>query len=622
MSELFETLRSHKTNDAHMTDLGRHAQLETVEKAQAVYQVALKAVEAVLSECADSPETVEELVGAARAFKWADRDEPTRLFSGQEELIGEQIAEIIFGENLPIVEGYLTDETSISSASAMDVLQVVSAVSLASAIGAPGQEANLVARIRSEGPVEPIPAAEAIVAAAPDEESKAEAKTNAGTEANDKDNTKAAVGTKRPTNGKPAGATKSIGGEAAEDLSGPDAASTATELEQRQKRIAIFTAAAVVIAGLFIVISNGSDNEPSEALAATENAPAEETAVDETEGADDAAPAQGDTGTADANDDSANDGSGTADDDVDEPADTPAVDGDAGTEPTPIVTYNVPMVDIVDPDRDAQGLLGFDFNTETGEVCYRVVSSNIDGPYRTHIHVGASGEKGGIVVDMGPQESGATGCLENPPADINNILADLENHYAELHDVSEEWTIRGQLSEAFEQTGVAFEELTFDPAEDGAYLAIENGIAVLRGEVPNLRTATSLSAIYAPGGSGLVVSSELTVSSDAPVPSGRIVLVDYEFPVAASDMPEIDAATEATLASILSSQEGWKLTAVGRTDSDGSELNNLELSLRRAKSLREYLEGIDAFDGSILVRGAGDLGFQGRLLELEFVPQQ
>jgi outer membrane protein OmpA-like peptidoglycan-associated protein len=87
-------------------------------------------------------------------------------------------------------------------------------------------------------------------------------------------------------------------------------------------------------------------------------------------------------------------------------------------------------------------------------------------------------------------------------------------------------------------------------------------------------------------------------------------------------MPEIDPATAETLATVLSSQQGWKLTAVGRTDSDGSELNNLELSLRRAKSLREYLEGTDAFDGSILVRGAGDLGFQGRFLELEFVPQQ
>lgn len=590
MSELFETLRSHESNDSYMRDLGRHSQLETVGEAKASYQVALNAIEAVLAECADSPATVEELQSAARAFKWADRDDPPRLFSGAEELIGEQIAQIIFGENLPVVEGYLTNETGISAESATDVLQVVSAVSLATAVGAPGQEENLVACIRSSGPIVPLPTP---------------AKPAASTEAQNPSADDTRPGQESAT---PEAATGPEGQPEGKD--GQDFVPTETELEQRQKRIAVGTAVAVVVAGLFFMASNGGDDGPTETLAATEAA---------ADGADTVG--EDDTATADDESTDAADEDPAEDVTEEAPEDETVEDG-TDAEATSIVTYNVPMIDIVDPERDAEGLLGFDFNTETGEVCYRVVSANIDGPYRTHIHVGGSDEKGGIVVDMGPQESGATGCLENPPADINNILADLENHYAELHDVSEEWTIRGQLSEALERTGTSLTELTFDPAEDGAYLAIEDGIAVLRGEVPDLLTATALSATYAPGGTGLVVSSELTINADAPIPSGRIVLVDYEFPVGESDMPTIDPATEETLDAILSTQTGWKLTAVGRTDSDGSELNNLELSLRRAKSLREYLEGTGSFDGSILVRGAGDLGFRGRFLELEFVPHQ
>ena len=70
------------------------------------------------------------------------------------------------------------------------------------------------------------------------------------------------------------------------------------------------------------------------------------------------------------------------------------------------------MLDIENPDSDANGTLNFDFNTVTGEVCYSIDSINIDGPYRSHIHAGDFGDKGGIVVDLGPQESGAVGCVE------------------------------------------------------------------------------------------------------------------------------------------------------------------------------------------------------------------
>ncbi|MEM9653731.1 MAG: CHRD domain-containing protein [Actinomycetota bacterium] len=651
MTELFDMLRGHGNDNARMSELGGHAQLATLDEAQASFHLALQAVEAVAAECAQSFERIDELLAASGRLKWADRNDPSRLYSGSEELIGEQTAEILFGESLSMVEGYVAAEADISTDAAADVVRVVSAVFLATAAGLPDEETDLAVRLGAdpqalaEARAAKATGAEAGAASAAEGESEAESAkqsdqgssgqatqepTDAGT-ATDAATAEAGLtaamtasdehATTAPSAEPGAAPSAAVPVAAAEPSpDDPEAGSPAVELRERQKRIAIGTAAAVVVAGMFFGISNGGDSEPTETLAATESI-AEQADTDEAgaDGGSGDVAEPSDTGSGQTTDDG-DDTDGTDDSGDDATAGEEDDQSDDTAAESPIVTYNVPMVDIADPDRDAEGILGFDFNTETGEVCYRVLSTNIDGPYRTHIHVGASGEKGGIVVDMGPQVSGAVGCLDNPPADINNILADLDNHYAELHDVSEEWTIRGQLSEAIEQSGASLADLTFDPSSDGAYLAIENGIAVLRGEVPNLLTATSLSAHYAPGGSGLVVTSELTVDPTAAAPSGRIVLADHEFPVNSDEVPTIDEATEATLTAILDAQDGWKLTAVGRTDSDGSELNNLELSLRRAKALRTYVEGLDVHDGAVLVRGAGDLGVQGRLLELEFVP--
>jgi len=83
------------------------------------------------------------------------------------------------------------------------------------------------------------------------------------------------------------------------------------------------------------------------------------------------------------------------------------------------------------------------------------------------------------------------------------------------------------------------------------------------------------------------------------------------------------AATEAIL-SIASLRPDWLLTAVGRTDGDGSELNNLELSLERAKTFRNLLIGLNIEPERLRVRGAGEFASlnnaDSRRLEFEFLP--
>lgn len=578
MTELFTVLRGHQADADCMHDLGLHSQLSTVEVAEIAYGVALTALEAGFEECVDSQATIDGLTSTARAFKWADRDQPTRLFSGAEPMIGEQLVEAIFADRLPAVVAYLAEEAEISNESATDVLQVVATVAVATAIGGPDGEADLATQI--------------------------------------------GMAISSSTGG--LGTAGFVPADAAAGSKSDDDAVVETDLKKRQYRILVGTAAVVMISGLLFIVGNGSGDEPIETLAATDQSAAE------TENQSDGGLGQDQDPVLDLEGSPLNDPADTADDMITgtDPGQDGATDDNTGQDVVTndqsaanIVTYNVPMIDITNPTRGAEGILSFDFNTETGEVCYRVAATNINGPYRTHIHVGSVTEKGGIVVDMGPQESGAVGCLDNPPADINAILNDMNNYYAELHDVSEEWTIRGQISQAVELNNVDALSLTFDPDGGGAYLAIENGIAVLRGEVPDLLTATTLTSLYAPAGSGILVSNDLTVVAGAPVPSGRILLENHRFPTAGSDMPVIDKANQQTLEAILGSQQGWKLTAVGRTDGDGSELDNLELSLRRAKSLRTYVESLGVFDGSVLVRGSGELGFQDRHLELEFVPE-
>lgn len=575
MSELYKVIREYESDAESMRKLGSVAQLKDSETVKNAHNLAVSSIESRI-ESEATPGAVDELFQISSGFSWAERDQPAGLFGGSERRYGELLVQAIFGDDVSEATQRLANAAEIKVASATSVLRAVSAVTMATAIAGQQDRTSFGDLIGSTA----TGARSEVV------QSRSKAASGAGSEAR-LEKSSASLS----ANGKP---------------------------EKGLSRVLFGAAALFVAAGaVFAVVRSGSD-DPVENLAATDDS--EETT---------------DT-AADPSESSNADGEGADDpaDSTDE-ANQPAPDEDSieqsevesqETQSTSIVSYNIPMVDIENPDRAANGILSFDFDTETGEVCYRVSSSDIEGPYRTHIHIGGPTEKGGIVVDMGPQENGAVGCLDNLPSDTLAILADLDNHYAELHDVSEEWTIRGQLSDSVELGASDVTDsdviLEFAPEGGGAYLSIENGTVVLRGEVPNLETATALISLYAAPESGLEITNAVTVNAAAPSPSGRVVLADHRFGSGSDQVPAVSAENEQVLEALLGDDGGWKVTAVGRTDGAGSDLDNLELSLRRAKSLRVYLESLEGLEpGTALVRGAGELGLNDRQLELVLTPQ-
>ncbi len=308
------------------------------------------------------------------------------------------------------------------------------------------------------------------------------------------------------------------------------------------------------------------------------------------------------------------------------------IDGD-------IVSLSVRMVDAKSIAPDAEGIIDFAFNTTTGEICYSVSSEGVGGPYASHIHVGAVGVKGGIVVELGQLSDGDAACVDNLPVDTNAILADPANHYAELHDVGEVWTVRGQLSETIvDAPGTSGSSpapdvpaATVDTDGGGARIELEQGTIYLRGDVADQATADQLRGAL-DGVGDVPVVDELVVVAGAPLPSGRIVIADaIFFAPDSSDVGLIDGDTVSAIVALVASQPDSLLTVVGHTDDRGSDVENLELSLRRATAVRDLLANLGLQDDRFLIRGAGETApigdnatpegrAQNRRIEFELTP--
>ena len=305
---------------------------------------------------------------------------------------------------------------------------------------------------------------------------------------------------------------------------------------------------------------------------------------------------------------------------------TTADAGDATTDTTPdpgtftgLVTMEVPMKDIFTFDStNATGTARITIDSNTGEACTTVTTTNVTGPYNSHIHLGAFQERGAIVVDWNPMNDGVESCVPNDLNDINAILSSPSEYYVEMHDVGGEYTIRGQVAEAtfYEDlrdpaiVAAAEEEATgsapfdTDPNQFGALVRFQDGALLAQGAVAEQAILDAL--IGSLEASGIPVINELRVEAGSPPPSGRFVANEgLTFPVGGDQLQGDNSAVLSAMAAVINANPGWKLTVVGHTDDTGNRADNLELSRRRAGSVRAALEEFGVSTSALKVAGFG-----------------
>lgn len=100
-------------------------------------------------------------------------------------------------------------------------------------------------------------------------------------------------------------------------------------------------------------------------------------------------------------------------------------------------------------DPDGTGKAELTLNQGQGEVCFEISVSNVASPGPAHIHEGAAGEAGGVVVALTSSVSNSPeGCVDNVDADlIKAIRQNPANYYVQVHNTEfPAGVVRGQLS--------------------------------------------------------------------------------------------------------------------------------------------------------------------------------
>jgi hypothetical protein len=101
-----------------------------------------------------------------------------------------------------------------------------------------------------------------------------------------------------------------------------------------------------------------------------------------------------------------------------------------------------------DADGTASGTITLD--DVTGAVSWNLTYANIDLPTAMHIHSGAAGVAGGVLIGLGVATSGGAGTLIDnlvaAPASVASVLAAPANFYVNIHNASfGPGAVRGQL---------------------------------------------------------------------------------------------------------------------------------------------------------------------------------
>ena len=119
------------------------------------------------------------------------------------------------------------------------------------------------------------------------------------------------------------------------------------------------------------------------------------------------------------------------------------VDGVVGAERK--ISFQANLADAGGGDRDGSGTarISIDFS-EVLELCWHVTVKHLAPVTAAHIHIGAAGDDGDVVLDIPGVPSG--GCRGASEAELNAIIADPAGSYVDVHTEDyPDGAIRGQL---------------------------------------------------------------------------------------------------------------------------------------------------------------------------------
>jgi hypothetical protein len=121
-------------------------------------------------------------------------------------------------------------------------------------------------------------------------------------------------------------------------------------------------------------------------------------------------------------------------------------------------TLTADLADAGAGDSNGSGTASITIDPDTGEVCWDLAVESIGDVAASHIHVGAAGEDGEVVVplDIDGFSGSSSDCVDASDADLDAILANPAGYYVNIHTADfPNGAIRGQLTTASPDTAIA-----------------------------------------------------------------------------------------------------------------------------------------------------------------------
>lgn len=96
---------------------------------------------------------------------------------------------------------------------------------------------------------------------------------------------------------------------------------------------------------------------------------------------------------------------------------------------------------------EGTGTATIDINSDQNEICYEIQLEGVEGANAAHIHEGAEGESGDVVIDLAYSgEEGESCVAELDEGDLEDVSEEPSNYYVNVHsDQYPDGAVRGQL---------------------------------------------------------------------------------------------------------------------------------------------------------------------------------